>query len=76
MVNMPKGVYAELSSKEDRREATPKAKSKRTVKKKDNTDLNSLFKRDKYGRIVRKTKADFILGNSGDRPTSLHPRRD
>ena len=74
MVNMPKGVYAELSSKIGEK-PPQKAKSKRTAKKKDNTDLNSLFKKDKYGRIVRKTKADYMLGTSDDRPERFqrHP---
>ena len=69
MVNMPKGVYAELSSMIGKK-PLPKAKSKRWDKKKDTTYLNPLYKKDKYGRIVEKTKADFNLRNSDDR---LHP---
>ena len=65
MVDMPKGVYTELSSKIGEK-PLPKTKSKRTAKKKDATYLNPLYKKDKYGRIVQKTKADFMLENSGD----------
>lgn len=65
MVNMPKDVFTELSSKIGEK-PLPKTKSKRTAKKKDATYLNPLYKKDKYGRIVQKTKADFMLENSGD----------
>ena len=69
MINMPKGVYAELASKIGEK-PPPKAKSKRAVKKKDATYLHPLYKKDKYGRIVKKNRADFYSGNSDDR---LHP---
>ena len=65
MVNMPKGVYAELASKIGK-EPLPRVKSKRIVEKKDTTYLNPSYKKDKYGRIVEKTKADYIMGNSGE----------
>ena len=63
MVNMPKGVYAELASKIGEK-PPQKAKSKRRAKDKDTTYLNPSYKKDKYGRIVEKTKVDYMLGTS------------
>ena len=71
MVNMPKGVYAELSSKIGEK-PPPKAKSKRTAKKSVNYDT-TIYKKDQYGRIVQKNALDFAidkLGNEAKKKTT------